>query len=177
MSFFLQNNQKRIQFTRAFYYKNLHEVPFTIETITLSYTTFIETSLKSIIKISALLELITEKRPILLRSEKLSTFSKVRKGAPMGSAVLLRKKSLQKFYFFILYEIFPNFKHKAMKAKLSSLRSSFSFLIPDPLIFPRIHKFYIFLKNYVNLRCNISFTKKSSNVEIIFHKRLMLFPF
>jgi hypothetical protein len=100
----------------------------------------------------------------------------------MGSAVLLRKKSLQKFYFFILYEIFPNFKHKAMKAnrktlKLSSLRSSFSFLIPDPLIFPRIHKFYIFLKNYVNLRCNISFTKKSSNVEIIFHKRLMLFPF
>ncbi len=181
MSFKLQNNQKRTQFTRCFYYKNLHKIPFTIESIIVFYTLTKEISLKPLIKISALLELICNQRSVFLRSKKLSVASKIRKGTPVGSLVSLRKGSLKKFLFSLIWEILPNVKNTVFnlnkkKSKMFALRNSVFFKIVDPLVFPKLRKFYTIFKNCINTRCVFSFAKKSTQAEIILNKRYSLLP-
>jgi len=50
-----KNFQKGSIITRCFFYKNVHEIPLTIEKITLFYTLKKDISLKSLVKASTLL--------------------------------------------------------------------------------------------------------------------------
>lgn len=71
--------------------KNIHQTPFNIEKLTLFYSLKKETSLKSLIRFSMLLEILSEQKAYLIRSKKSSVFLKIRKGAPTGVKVTLRK--------------------------------------------------------------------------------------
>jgi ribosomal protein L5 len=94
MSLASQNYQKSNKLNRCFFYKNVHQVPFTIEKLTLFYTLKKDFSIKSLIKLASLLELITGQRAYFIRSKKSSAFLKIRKGNPSGVKVTLRKNIL-----------------------------------------------------------------------------------
>jgi large subunit ribosomal protein L5 len=94
-----KNYQEKSKLFRCFNYKNIHKAPFPVSKITLFYTVKKDISLKSLIRISAFLELITGQRAFFLRSKKSSIFLKIRKGAPLGVKVNLRNKKLFHFLF------------------------------------------------------------------------------
>jgi len=177
-----KNNQKRIQFIRSFYYKNVHKASFTLKNMTIFYTITKEISLKSLIKISALLQLIANQRSFFLRSKKSSISSKTRKGAPVGLIVSLRGKTLGVFLSFLVSEIFPNIKNypsiiNKRNLKISTHLSCFLFTISDCLIFPAIKKFYTIFKTCLKLRCVLSYKRKVTKAEVIFNNRYISFPF
>jgi len=182
MCFALKKNKKKCQFIRSFYYKNVHKVSFIIENMTISYTIPKEISLKPLIKISALLQLIANQRSFFLRAKKSSITSKIRKGAPIGVVVSLRGKTLENFLSFLVWEIFPNIKNRLLilnkrKFKLSAFHPCFSFTIEDCLIFPSIKKFYTLFKTCINIQFVISYKKNLTKAEMIFQTRFESFPF
>jgi len=180
MAFFLKNYQKRSQITRCFLYKNLHEIPFTIEKLTLFYTLNKDISLKSLIRVAALVNLITNKRPCLLRARTSSVYLKIRKGAPIGVKLTLRKTSLYFFLISFIWEVLPNIKNfkskfKHQKSKQSHL-NSYMLNILDPLVFPILKGFYFYFRSCSNLRMQFSFAAKSSKNEIFFNWRFLQLP-
>jgi len=182
MTFALKDNQKRTQFIRTFYYKNLHKIPVIVENVSLFYTINKDISIKPLIKLSALLELVTNQRPLLLRANKSSITSKIRKGSPVGVLVSLRGFNFQTFFSHLVWEILPHIKNvqvKTNKQKISfsSTQSCFLFTVGDPLIFPFTKKFYTSFKNCLDLRCVISFGKKSTTAENLLNRRYILLPF
>jgi ribosomal protein L5 len=176
MSFSVKNHQKRFKFARCFFYKNLHEIPFTIENITLFYTVNKEVSLKSLIKVSALLELITAQRAIFLRSKKSSVSLKIRKGAPLGVLVSLRRRNLSRFLSCLIWEVLPNVKNLRIKSKVKP-SNNVLFSISDPLIFSCLKDFYLLFKSCSNLRVMVSFSTPRVEKETILNKRFALLPF
>lgn len=181
MSFSLKNYQKRSQITRCFLYKNLHEIPFTIEKLTLFYTLNKDISLKSLIRVVALINLITNQRPCLLRAKTSSVFLKIRKGAPIGVKLTLRKNSLYSFLISFIWEVLPNiknFKSKFKQQKLSQANlNSYMLNVLDPLVFPILKGFYFYFRSCSNLRILFSFAPKSNKNENFFNWRFLQLPF
>jgi hypothetical protein len=148
--------------------------------MTLFYTIKKDISLKSLIRISAFLELITGQRSFFLRSKKSSIFLKIRKGAPLGVKVTLRNKKLKNFLFRIIWEILPSLKNfkltpKISKVKQESLNSVMLFL-SDPLIFSELKNFYFFFKSCIDLRINVSLPSFCKKKELFFINRLLKLP-
>ena len=69
---FLNKFQKINKLIRCFNYNNIYQIPFFISKITFFYTIKKDISLKSLIRISSLLELITGQRSFFLRAKKSS---------------------------------------------------------------------------------------------------------
>jgi len=177
MSFTLQKCNK---LNRCFVYKNVHQVSFTIEKLTLFYTLKKDFSLKPLLKLGALLELITGQRAYFLRSKKSSAFLKIRKGNPSGVKVTLRKSSLTSFTLRFIWEILPKIKNFHLKRNFSDLKQnqldSLMFVIPDPLVFSELNFFYFFFKSCSNLRLLFSFSPKIGKKELYFKSRFLHFP-
>jgi ribosomal protein L5 len=180
MCSYLKNYQKRNKITRAFFYKNIYQSSFTIEKITLFYTLEKNISLKFLLKFISLLELITGQRAYFLRSKKSSVYTKIRKGAPMGTKVTLRKKVCESFLFYLIWETLPNIKNFNLKTKFNKIKqknvNSLMFLIPDPLIFFDLKNFYFYFNSCFNLRILFSFSKKSTKKETLFFCCLNALP-
>jgi ribosomal protein L5 len=175
-----QNYQKFNKLSRCFVYKNIHQMPFTIEKLTLFYTLKKDFSLKSLIRLASLLELITGQRAYFIRSKKSSAFLKIRKGSPSGVKVTLRKNSLIFFLLKLIWVIIPNIKNFRKKLFFLKLKqkhlNSLMITISDPLVFPELNSFYFFFKNCSNLRILLSFSKGSNKKESYFKSRFLQFP-
>jgi|TARA_B110001469_G_scaffold125932_1_gene142339 ribosomal protein L5 len=180
MTLYSQNFKKQNKLSRNFVYENIHEIPFTIEKLTLFYTLKKDISLKSLIKFSSLLELVTGQRAYFIRSKKSSVFLKIRKGAPCGVKVTLRKKSLIFFLLTLIWKIIPNIKNFRKKTGFSKIKNqnfnALMLLVPDPLLFSELKAFYFFFKTCVNLRILISFSKKTKKKELYFNCRFSQLP-
>jgi hypothetical protein len=170
--------QSRSQITRCFFYKNIHQIPLTIEKITLFYTIKKEVSVKSLAKISTLLELISSQRAFFLRSQKSSVFLKIRKGAPVGVKVTLRKKNLFFFYLSLIWEIFPNIKnfHPHFKVTKTLSFNVLTYHISDPFLFYILKDYYFIFKSLTQLRLICSFNPFCSKKENFFNARFLQFP-
>ena len=181
MQFSSKNYQKRSQITRCFFYKNIHEIPFTIEKITLFYTLKKDISLKPLIRVAALIELITEQRSFFLRAKNSSVFLKIRKGSPLGVKVTLRKNVLYSFLIFLIWQVLPNIKNFKVKSKVKRLKqvslNSYMLNILDPLVFPMLKDFYFFFKSCINLRILFSFATNATKKENFFNWRFLQLPF
>ena len=177
---FLKNYQKQNQISRCFQYKNLHEVPFIIEKITLFYTLQKDVSLKSLTRISTLLELITDQRATFIRAQKASLFLKIRKGSPLGVKVTLRKKILSNFLLCLIWEILPNIKNFSLKTKLLKIKqakvNNIAFILPDPLVFSVLKSFFFLFRSCNNLKILTSFDSRSSRKECFFNARFVQIP-
>jgi hypothetical protein len=180
MSLISQNYQKYNKLNRCFVYKNVHQIPFTIEKLTLFYTLKKNFSLKSLIRFASLLELITGQRAYFIRSKKSSAFLKIRKGSPSGVKVTLRKNSLIFFFFKLIWAVFPNVKNFQKKSFFLKLKqnhlNSLMMVISNPLVFSELNSFYFFFKNCSNLRILFSFSKKSSKKESYLKSRFLRLP-
>ena len=180
MKSFFKNHQKQNQIIRCFFFKNIHQIPFTIEKATLFYTLKKDVSLKPLIRVATLLELITNQRVQLIRSKKALIPLKIRKGAPLGVKVTLRKNYLYKFLFSFIWEILPNIKNYKLKNKLQKLKqdnlNSLNFTIQDPLIFPILRPFFFLFKSCLDLRIVLSFKVNSERKECFFNARFTQLP-
>jgi ribosomal protein L5 len=180
MSLASQNYQKNNKLNRCFIYKNVHQIPFTIEKLTLFYTLKKDFSLKSLIRLASLLELLTGQRASFIRSKKSSAFLKIRKGSPSGVKVTLRKNSLIFFALKLIWEVIPNIKNFKKKTSFLKLKqknlNSLMMIIPDPLVFSELKFFYFFFKNCSNLRILFSFSKNSKKKELYLKSRFLQFP-
>jgi ribosomal protein L5 len=67
---FLNKYKKNNYLFRCFTYSNIHEVSCNLEKLTILHTQKKNVSLKSLIKISTFLELITTQRSFFIRSKK-----------------------------------------------------------------------------------------------------------
>ena len=180
MSTYLNSYQKRNKLNRCFFYKNVHQTSFTIDKLSLFYTQKKDVSLKPLVKVAALLELITRQRAFFIRSRKSSVFRKIRKGAPSGVKVTLRKNVLACFLIKLIWEIFPVVRNFRLRTKFDKLKqeqlNSLIYLIPDPLVFREIKNFYFLFKACVNLRVSISFSKNLLKKEFFFNVRFLQLP-
>jgi len=110
----LTNNQHRSQIQRCFLFNNLHLI-FSIKKLTFFYTLSKDISIKALIRVAAFVELITGQRGFFIRSKKSSIFLKIRKGAPLGIKVSLRKKRILTFLLLFIWQILPFCKHLIAK--------------------------------------------------------------
>lgn len=179
--------KERHKFFKCFLYSNIHEIPPSIEKITLSYVLRKDVSLKILSKILALFELITDQRGFIIRSKKSSIRLKLRKGVPIGMKITLRKRSL--FFFFVkfLWEILPNInslstqpqiRFTKSRSKSGGLLHCLIFCVNDPLIFPELQDFFFVFKKFSNTRVLISFLrhKQLTKYEIFLTSRLCKLP-
>lgn len=95
----LKKHKKNNKLIRCFAYSNIHHISCDIEKISFLYVKKNNFSLKTLIKVSTLLELITGQRSFFLRSKKSLASLKLRKGVPIGAKVTLRKFLLFSFLF------------------------------------------------------------------------------
>jgi ribosomal protein L5 len=174
-----KNFQKGSIITRCFFYKNVHEIPLTIEKITLFYTLKKDISLKSLVKASTLLQLISAQRAFFLRSQKPSIFLKIRKGAPVGVKVTLRNKALFSFLLQLIWEIFPNVKNFRSKLKLNKAPTfnALTFNISDPFLFNILKDYYFIFKSLSQLRILCSLNSSCTKKENFFNARFLQLPF
>lgn len=175
-----QNYQQQNKINRCFFVKNIHQTPFNIEKLTLFYALKKEVSLKTLVCHSTLLEIITQQRACFTRSKNSSIFLKIRKGAPSGVKVTLRKEKKRAFLTSLVWSVLPNMKifrkntkfHGSEKDNLNSL----IFVLSDPLIFSELKDFYFYFKSCVDLRILISFSKGLKKKEIFFNTRFSRIP-
>lgn len=165
---------------RCFYYKNVHETSLTVDQLTLFYIIKKDISLKALVRVASLLELITGRRTFFIRSHTSSIFLKVRKGAPLGVKVTLRKDAGFAFLLHLVWQIFPNIKKLRFKTKFSKTKhekiNSLMYLIFDPLVFDELKNFYFLFKSCVNLRILISFSKNLNKKELFLGTRIFKIP-
>ena len=174
MLFTLTNYQHRSQIKRCFLFNNLHLI-FSIKKLTFFYTLTKDISIKALIKVSAFVELITDQRSFFIRSKNSSILLKIRKGAPLGVKVSLRKKKLKNFLLLFIWQVLPFCKHFMAKKGITEPKKII-IKIPDPLIFPVLKNFYFFFKICFNLRLFFTFTTLNAK-EIIFNSRFLQLPF
>jgi ribosomal protein L5 len=180
MSVFLKIYQQQNKINRCFFVKNIHQTPFNIEKLNLFYTLKKETSLKALIRFSSLLEILTQQKSCFIRSKKSSIFLKVRKGAPSGVKVTLRKKKKKDFLTLLIWEVLTNIKTFRLNTKFYTLKeenlNSLMFVITEPLVFSELKNFYFYFKSCINLRILISFSKNLKKKEIFFNSRFSQIP-
>jgi ribosomal protein L5 len=180
MSFDLQKYKKRSVFQRLFIYKNVQQISFTIEKLSLFYALKGNLTAKSLIKVSSVLRLISGQRPSFIRSKKTSAFLKTRKGAPSGVKVTLRNKSAISFLLILIWQILPNIKNlpknKDFLKEKEEHCNSLMFVIPDPMLFNELKPFFFSFKDCPNLRILITFSQKSKKEELYLNGRFSLLP-
>jgi ribosomal protein L5 len=168
------------KFNFLFRYKNVNEIPNTVDKVTLSVTLSKNMSLKNIVKASAMLELISGSRPFFIRSKKSSVLLKRRKGSPTGVKLTLRKKQADFLFSKLVWEVLPKIKDLSLNYNLKKdlkQNSVLSFKIRDPFIFSELKNFYFLFKEIGSLQIVLSFKKMNSKEESFLKSRLLQLPF
>jgi ribosomal protein L5 len=168
------------KFNFLFRYKNVNEIPNTVDKVTLSVTLSKNMSLKNIVKASAMLELISGSRPFFIRSKKSSVLLKRRKGSPTGVKLTLRKKQADLLFSKLVWEVLPKIKDLSLNYNLKKdlkQNSVLSFKIRDPFIFSELKNFYFLFKEIGSLQIVLSFKKMNSKEESFLKSRLLQLPF
>ena len=171
---------KKFFILRNFNYKNIHRISCNLDKLTIFYTKKNNNSLKSLIKISTFLELITTQRSFFIRSRKSLAAQKLRKGCPIGAKVTLRNTVLNFFLFKLIWQVLPNIKNfynkkNIIKSKQNSL-NSLILTIPLALNFMELQPFYFFFKSFNNLKLLFSFSSNISKNELLFISRFYKLP-
>lgn len=93
------------------------------------------------------LELIATKPGFIVKSKRSNILLKIRKGTPIGCAVVLEKKQMYEFVFRLLSEVFPSLKSVSGFNSISNDKTNFSFTLKDLVNFKELEKqFYLFIK-------------------------------
>ena len=92
------------------------------------------------------LELISKQRGTLTLVKNSNVLLKIRKGAPVGCKVVLKKSKMYQFLFKLLVEVFPRIKDfKGLILRKNNNANSFSFYINDLMVFKELNtNFYLF---------------------------------
>jgi len=143
------------------HYTNFYLLP-KIQKIVLNFG-IKEVNFKNILPSLTALTLISSQTPILTRSKTSNILFKIRKGAPVGCKVTLRKRNMYLFLSKLILSIFPGIKQfEGVLFKKSITKSkSFSFFISDILIFKELESQYELFKNITKLDISIVINSRS----------------
>lgn len=144
----LENYYKKViryDLINKFNYINLDELP-QLKKIILNFGCK-NFEIKSIASALLALELITTKRGSLTKARRPNLLLKIRKGAPVGCLVVLKKTKMYDFFLKLLNEVFPKLKvFSGISVKRKVERTSFSFTLKDLISFKELEKqFYLFI--------------------------------
>jgi large subunit ribosomal protein L5 len=108
------------------------------------------------------LVLITLKKGVLTQSKRANILLKVRKGYPVGCAVVLTKSKMYTFLFKLLVDVFPNLKDfKGVIASKKLKNSSFSFTLKDLISFDELEKLFYLFTNLPPLNITLIISAKT----------------
>jgi large subunit ribosomal protein L5 len=157
------NTQIKNDLLSQLHYPNLYLLP-KIQKIVLNFG-IKEVNFKSILPSLTALTLISSQTPILTRSKTSHILFKIRKGAPVGCKVTLRKASMYLFFSKLVTNIFPVIKQfEGIVFKKSIVQpKSFSFFISDILIFNELENHYELFKNITKLDISVVINSSSLN--------------
>lgn len=125
--------------------------------------------MKNIAPAFLFLEILTNKCSIFTKTKKANIFLKIKKGTPIGCAVILTKIKMYTFLFKLLLEILPYLKNfKGIFYKASKLKcNSFSFFIKDLIVLKEFNPHYHFFNNLPELNITI-ITNTKTKLELIY---------
>jgi len=158
--------------------KNLLEKS-SLSKLSLSVVLRKDLSMKSLVKVYSLLEIITGQRPSFVRAKTHSVFFKRRKGAPVGVKVTLRGLKSEKFIYLLLWQVLPKQKEVSFRfgaSKYLEGNSGFNFLIEDPLLFEELKNLYFFFKGQGPIRVT-GHVKTSNKHKTFFFSRFFKLPY
>jgi len=158
MSFFNSYSRRTINYdlVNVFFYNKLTQIP-KLKQITLSFK-YQQSLFKYILSSLIALEFITLKKSNLTKSKRLNVFLKIKKGAPVGCKVILKKESMYSFYLkLITLTPLKTIKFK----KKTNLLKAITFQIQNPLFFNELENQYMYFKNLPKLIITLNFDTKS----------------
>jgi large subunit ribosomal protein L5 len=156
------NNIIKYDIINKYCFNNTFLIP-KLTKITLSFN-FKKYSKKNFIGCLILLEMLTGNSGYIIKSKKNNVVLKIKKGAPIGCMVVLKKKPLELFLEKFLYNYLPNIQNKNIIVKSKNF---FSFLIPKTFLINEFNEFYLYFKDVPNLNLTFTANSKSTN-ELIF---------
>ena len=151
-----------------FYYLNIKNIP-KLEKIVLNFGCNSH-NIKKLAAAILALELISLKKGKLSSSKNSNIFLKIRKGAPTGCYVILKKKKMYSFLFKLLVEIFPNlknFKGIPNNKDYGNNNNSFSFYIEDLISLKELNNHFYIFNNLPSLNITI-ISNSSKKKELIY---------
>ena len=161
------NNIVKYDLINKFYYKNIKQLP-KIKKIILNFN-FKRQNFKNLMSSLIALELISNQKPIFIKSKISNITLKIRKGQPVGCKIILRKQNSNIFIQKLINEYFySKFNIQESLKKIKPINSSFmSFQIKNSLIFPELEANYQIFKQLTKLNITIVCTSKTFS-ELIF---------
>jgi len=158
MSFFNSYSKKTINYDliNVFFYNKLTQIP-QLKQITLSFG-YKQSLLKFILPGLIALEFITLKKSSITKSKRLNVFLKIKKGAPIGCKVILKKENM--YFFYLKLITLTSLKTVQFKKKIDSFKA-ITFQIQNPLFFNELENQYMYFKNLPKLTITLNFNTKS----------------
>lgn len=134
----------RYDFVNKSYYKKINSIP-NIKKIILNFnckTTNINKLATSLLA----MELICAQKPIMTTAKSPNISLKIKKGAPIGCKVILKKRNQYEFLEKLIENILPKLKNfNGFNLKKKIIKNTFSYQFKDVLSFPEIEKkYYLF---------------------------------
>ena len=139
-----------------FSYRSIIELP-KINSIIINLS-LKKTDLKLLITYLSALKLITNQKGTVILSKNPNIILKVKKGAPVGCKITLRRKKMLEFYFKLLNKSFLSLK------KLKLDKNTLSFQITDIFSFEELETNYQFFSSLKKINININ-TKSSCKTQ------------
>lgn len=163
--YFLKNYyQSVIQYDliNKFQYKNLQQLP-KLEKIILNFR---YKDFKSLSSSLLALELITKKQGTLITANNSYILLKIRKGAPIGCKVILKKFLMYNFFTKLLVDVFPQLKEINFHSFFFQ-RQTFFYQLKNIFIFFELEQNYSLFSTLSNLNITIV-TNTKTQEELLF---------
>jgi large subunit ribosomal protein L5 len=167
-----KNDRIPYEFINKFNYKITKKIP-KLKKIILNFgckSTHIKTLSTSLLA----LELITNQKGTLTKTQQANILLKIRKNQPVGCKVTLKSQSALSFISLYIINVIARSKYlKIQKIKKKEL--VYSYLITEPLLFKELEKNYS-LFNTLNVLSVTVVTKSKTNKELKYILKLFKFP-
>ena len=152
-----------------FKYTNIKDIP-QLKKIVLNFGCSNQ-GIKNIAPALLSLELLTTKKGNLSKTKNANIFLKLKKGAPIGCYIILKKRLMYQFLFKLLIEIFPTLKDfKGIPFVIKKNKfNSFSFYIKDLMAFKEFSNHFYLFNNLpsLNITVNSNTTTESEFIYLL----------
>jgi ribosomal protein L5 len=156
-----------------FFSKNINQIP-TLRKVGLNCVPHNFSGTKGTLLTLSALQLISNKKSLLVSSRKSTILTKVRKGQPIGSRLVFTSEALWQFFNSLTNFVIPQldliqlFRHQKKS-------SDFKFFIKSPMSFAKLGSFFYSFQFLPPIQVTFTF-KKISNRNKFFFLRLLKLP-
>jgi ribosomal protein L5 len=156
-----------------FFSKNINEIP-TLRKISLNCISKNSSGIKGTLMALSALQLISNKNSLMVKSQKSTILTKVRKGQPIGSRAVLTTGVIWQFLYTLTNYVMPQLD---MIQFLDHQKkdTDFKFFIKSPMAFFKLRSFFYPFQFLPPVQVVFSL-KKTSSIKRLFFLRLLKLP-